>query len=268
MSGTPDARLVGKSRKMPKLAIDLGTALLLILPGFLAYRFSVMQRVDPSRRSAVWQVSEILEHSFYVHLLGIALVAAVHAALGGSTHISHLVTRGPQTFLELYFDEAVRWYVGYSLYMILASVVIGAYSLPAKVSEGIIASLGRVLRIWPFRWIPKPGDVQPQEPAWHQAFRSMVEAEANDGDPEYRSPIVFVRMKDSGDVYVGEIAAYPIALDTQSEKDFLITRSRYYRSGDFNDRLDLASFDGIGAVLLNSRDVESVRVIYRRDEDD
>ena len=63
---------------MPKFAIDVWTILLLILPGFLAYRFVVLQRADPSHRSTIWQISEILEHSLYVHLIGVFLAFVLH----------------------------------------------------------------------------------------------------------------------------------------------------------------------------------------------
>ena len=66
---------------MPRFAIDVWTVFLLVLPGFLAYRFAVLQRADPSRRSAIWQISEILEHSLYVHLIGIVLAFALHYCL-------------------------------------------------------------------------------------------------------------------------------------------------------------------------------------------
>ena len=257
---------------MPKLAIDVGTVLLLILPGFLAYRFSVLQRADPTVRSVLWQVSEILEHSLYVHLLGAALAFGLHLALGSTTHIEELIKHGPQNFLENYFAEAIRWYVGYAIYMIVASAIIGAYSLPERVSTSIPALLRASQRYRLLKWLPVPGIAYPQDPIWHYAFMgaedwtSLADTDANDSDDGF--PIVFVRMKDSGDVYIGEIASYPIVPDTQAEKDFLITDTTYYQAGNLDDELDLASVDGIGAVLLNSRDVESVRVVYRRGEDD
>ncbi len=248
---------------MPKVALDVGTVLLLILPGFLAYRFSVFQRADPADRSVIWQVSEILEHSLYVHLLGFILAYTLHfvvIALGSTTHLPELLKHGPQRFLDDYFAEALRWYVGYAIYVIAASMIIGAYNVPARVSTGMV----EVLRVFKQRrllkWIPIPGDTYRQEPIWYHTFRAMSD-ESDD------SPILFVKMKSSGDIYVGEIASYPIVPDIQAEKDFLIRKTRYYRHGNFDDELDLNSIDGIGAVLLNSRDVESIRVVYRRDAD-
>ena len=98
----------------------------------------------------------------------------------------------------------------------------------------------------------------------------MAESVASDTNSEYLPPVAIVKMKDSGDVYIGEIASYPISLDTQSEKDFLLVHATYWKDGSEapNAVLDFDPVDGIGAVLLNSRDVESVRVIYRRDGDD
>ena len=257
---------------MPKLAIDVGTVLLLILPGFLAYRFAVLQRADPTHRSVIWQVSEILEHSLYVHLLGIIFAFAIHLAFvvfGSTTHLAELLKFGPQRFLEDYFAEAIWWYVGYAIYIIVASAIIGAYNVPSRISTGMIA----LLRISP-KWrllnrLPVPGAMYHQEPIWYRTFRAMSEnlanqANADSNDSNDDSPVVFIRMKDSGDVYVGQIASYPIVSDTQSEKDFLIERVRYYPGGSFERAMDLAAVDGVGAVLLNSINVESIRVVYHQ----
>ena len=69
-------------------------------------------------------------------------------------------------------------------------------------------------------------------------------------------------MKESGDVYVGELVSYPIARDTEPDKDFLITKAHYYRGGNFEDGQDLSQIDNTGAVLLNSGNVESIRIVY------
>lgn len=257
---------------MPKLAIDVGTALLLILPGFLAYRYSVLQRADPNHRGAIWQVSEILEHSLYVHLLGIVFAFALHlafVALGSTTHLPELLRYGPQRLLEDYFAEAIVWYVGYAIYIIAASTVIGAYNVPARVSIGIPNLIRNSKQHRLMKCLPVPGIIYPQEPIWYHTFRTMAENHADtESDDSDDFPILFVKMKDSGDVYVGEIASYPIVPNIQYEKDFLITKTRYYRHGNFDDELDLNSIDGVGAVLLNSRDVESIRVVYRQGADE
>ena len=79
---------------MPLTLLNIGAILLLILPGFLAYRFAVWRRADPTSRSPLWQVSEILEYSVYVHLLGALFTIVIHfllkATLGMDTHVNVL----------------------------------------------------------------------------------------------------------------------------------------------------------------------------------
>ena len=72
-------------------ATDVGITILLVLPGFLAYRFAVARRADPTRRSPLWQLAEILEYSLYVHLLGVVILFSsliIIKALGGDIRIS------------------------------------------------------------------------------------------------------------------------------------------------------------------------------------
>ena len=65
------------------------------------------RRADPSRRSTLWQLSEMLEYSVYVHLLGVALVFAVAGLLGSAfhleSHLGELPAGKPQEFLSAYF---------------------------------------------------------------------------------------------------------------------------------------------------------------------
>ena len=74
--------------------------------------------------------------------------------------------------------------------------------------------------------------------------------------------VVSIKLKNSGDVYVGRLTSYPIVPDVEPDKDFLITQAHYYKGGNHQDSQDLAAIDGIGAVLLNSGNVESILVIY------
>ena len=74
--------------------------------------------------------------------------------------------------------------------------------------------------------------------------------------------VVSVKMKGSGDIYAGILTSYPIVPDIEPDKDFLITQTHYYKDGNYQDHQNLAEIDKIGAVLLNSGNVESIRVIY------
>ena len=70
-----------------------------------------------------------------------------------------------------------------------------------------------------------------------------------------------VRLK-SSDVYYGEVLTYPIALDTGNEKDFLIKNARLYPKGNSENEHRLFEADGIGAVLLNTANVDSIIIYY------
>lgn len=90
---------------------------------------------------------------------------------------------------------------------------------------------------------------------WHSRAAS-IQTEAGD------DVVVSVKMKGSGDIYVGRLTSYPIVPDIEPDKDFLIIQTHYYKSGNYQDGQDLTAIDEIGAVLLNSGNVESIRVIY------
>ena len=249
---------------MPSTALDVATILVLILPGFLSYRFAVWRRADPSQQSPLWQLSEIFEHTVYVHLIGVALVAAVHLllrwSLGLTSYAPMLFQEGPNAFLKTHFTEAVLWFTLYPLYVIFFSAILGAYDVPGKVSSMVVlavkqpanwlATSSRLLS-----WIPAPKDVFPQEPVWYYAFNTMSNGYTS------KIPHVLVKLK-SGDVYYGEIITYPIAPDIERKKDFLIRNARYYKDGFADNEQRLYENDGVGAVLLNSVNVDSIILYY------
>lgn len=244
-------------------ALDIVAVLLLLLPGFLAYRFAVLRRVDASRRSAVWQAAEFLEYSVYVHLIGAGLAAIIHFALGAlgiDTHIGFLVENRPEVFLAEHTTQAVLWFTLYPLYVILITPVLGAYDCPAKVSSWVVNRLAFVPYLrsklpQAFGWMPEPEAAYPLEPIWYSAFNQKTDG--------YQSkvPYVFVRLK-NGDAYYGKMASYPITSDTNPNKDFLITNARYFEKGASRIGVDLAGNGADTAVLLNSANVDSIVIYY------
>ena len=250
---------------MSPSAVNVAALLVLILPGFLSYRFAVWQRADPTQRSALWQLSEVLEHSLYVHLIGAALVGLVHLVLAFSTeqttYAPLLLKKGPHAMLNQHFAEAMLWFALYPLFVIGASTIIGSYDIPKKVSSAIIW-LVRGPSGWLqaksklLAWLPIPGTSNPQEPVWYYAFNTMS------GSYVDRIPHVLVSLK-NGDVYFGEVATYPIVLDTDSEKDFLIKYAKYYPDGQADNEQLLYEVDGVGAVLLNTANVLSILIYYQ-----
>lgn len=244
-------------------AIDLAALLIIILPGFLAYRFAVQRRADPASRSPLWQVSEILEHSAFVHIIGAALATIAISILnlmGITTHPRELFGKLPHEFLDKYFLEGILWFILYPVYIIVSSSIIGAYDTPGKVSSGIVKGVsnftGRLSRKYKaLSWIPVPQNPYPPEPIWYRAFNIMTDG--------YKAaePILIVTLK-SGDMYAGRLVSYPIVPDTESDKDFLITHAHYYKDGDLTRGQQMDSLDGVGAVLLNAANVDSIRIYY------
>ncbi|MYD52597.1 MAG: hypothetical protein F4W93_14105 [Dehalococcoidia bacterium] len=249
---------------MPKTAIDVAAVLLLVLPGFLAYRFALARRADPTRRSPLWQLAAMLEYSVYVHIVGIALVFGALWLLadifGVSSHISELPRKGPQEFLVSYFAEGVLLFTLYPVYVVFGAILMGAYDVPNWVAAGFVRSIsaltGKVGSIPGMKWVPSPRPGYPDEPIWYHAL--SVEK----GDFSGAPPLLLVRMK-RGDVYYGELASYPVLPDSQKEKDFLIKSARYYPKGDRDQEYRLHEHPGGGSVLLNTADVDSIEVYYQ-----
>jgi hypothetical protein len=248
---------------LPTSALDIGAILVLVLPGFLSYRSALARRADPSRRSALWQLSEMLEFSVYVHLLGVALVFGVTALLDSAfhleSHLSELPGRKPHEFLSAYFVEGTLLFTLYPLYVVVAAVLMGAYEAPNRAATGIVKGGGLLARgigaVPGLGWIRPPRPDFPVEPIWYDAFHV-----ATDGYAQAR-PLVMVKMK-RGDIYYGEIASYPILPDSQEEKDFLVRHAVYAPANAPGRAFRLEDQPGGGTVLLNSADVDSIQVYY------
>jgi len=229
---------------MPDSAIDVGAVLLLVLPGFLAYRSASARRADPASRSPLWQLAEILEYSVYVHILGVGLVFGILYLLGlfGITsHLSELPGMGPGEFLGLYFVEGTLLFTLYPLYVVFAALLMGAYDLPTQVNGLIVKSASvvtRAISAVPFLgWIHPPQAPYSDEPIWYYAFHATTDG--------YRKgmPLLLVKMK-LGDIYVGELASYPVLPDNEKNKDFLLHTARFYRGGDPSQEYRLTEQDG------------------------
>ena len=253
---------------MTPSALDIGAILVLVLPGFVSYRSALARRADPSRRSTLWQLAEMLEYSLYVHLLGVALVLGVSALLDSAfhleLHLNELPSKQPHEFLSAYFIEGTLLFTLYPLYVVVASVLLGAYSIPHRAATGIVKGgglLARGLGAIPYMgWIKPPSPDFPLEPIWYKAFHV-----ATDGFTRSR-PAVMVKMK-RGDIYYGVLDSYPILPDSQRAKDFLIVQAQYAPAGHQEEPYRLEDMPGGGTVLLNSEDVDSIQVYYDPVED-
>ena len=202
----------------------------------------------------------MLEYSLYVHLLGVALVLGVSALLDSAfhleLHLNELPSKQPHEFLSAYFIEGTLLFTLYPLYVVVASVLLGAYSIPHRAATGIVKGGGLLARglgaISYMGWIKAPSPDFPIEPIWYKAFHV-----ATDGFTRSR-PAVMVKMK-RGDIYYGVLDSYPILPDSQRAKDFLIVQAQYAPAGHQEEPYRLEDMPGGGTVLLNSEDVDSIQ---------
>lgn len=245
---------------MPKTALDIAAVLLLILPGFLVYRFAITRRADPAARSILWQTAEILQYSVYVHIVGVGLLFGLLFVLGHfgvESHLKELPGKSPDKFLEKHFIEGTLLFTLYPVYVVLSATIMGAYDTPNWIANLIERTTAFIARRIP--WIRPPQPAYSQQPIWYDAFHTMPRRSG-------RNPALIrllVKMK-QGDIYDGFLESYPILPDEQREKDLLLKWTWYYQDGNLNNARLLSVRDGIGAVLLNTAEVESIQVRYTR----
>ena len=202
----------------------------------------------------------------YVHLLGSIGIIGVHFALLQifrlDSGVQILVQDGPSDFLKTHSIRAVAYFTLYPIYVVVTSAALGAYGIPLKISSAIANLPDRVTRLHKsLRWFPTPQEIYPQEPVWYHAFNSMTEG--------YKSslPYVMVVLK-SRDAYFGQLLTYPIAPDTENQKDFLIKHAIFYEGGLLTEGQQLDLLDGVGAVLLNTSNVDSIKIYYHDPQED
>ncbi len=138
-------------------------------------------------------------------------------------------------------------------------MLMGAYDLPSWVTgralKGATALTKKASSTRFLRWVPSPRPAYPSEPVWYLAFDQVTDG--------FRKamPLLLVKMK-QGDIYFGELDSYPSLPDNENKKDFLLRKTRYYPGGDLEKEYWLEEQDGVGAVLLNTANVESIQVYY------
>ena len=166
---------------------------------------------------------------------------------------------GLDQYVSSHSMEAIISGLIYSVAVIVVAILMGAYDFPHWFTDRVTGSVGWLSAKWDR--IPNPKRAFPEEPIWYRAF------------PEARMPLsrstpyLLVKMK-SGDIYYGALISYPMLPDTENEKDFLITRARFYPNGDLNDENILEDAPGGGRVLLNTSDVDSIQIYSVSDETD
>ena len=215
-----------------------------ILPGFVASLFTRDHDIEPRRRSATDAIAFLLHFAVYVHAL--AITAFVLIDLRQNLHLVDIIEGPRQYFLE----QPVRgvWvYGGYLFIIMLVSPLVGTYNLPRFLPGLLVRSLRRL------KLAPRPS--LSEEPIWYSAFHQMR------GEAGKEAVRLRVRMK-SGDIYVGPLIKYPIVGDEIKDKDFLIDQVSYYPQGEVSEVRQLARSPGLGGVLLNTHEVDSLEFAY------
>ena len=227
------------------------SALVLIVvfvPGFVASAVSREIEIDSPRRSAIEAIAYLLHQALYVHLMALGIFLLLDALL--PIQLVDILENGLGDYAQ---DDPQRAMLVFGGFLILSVMILapisGSLNLPSRLPMLIIAGL-RKIKIFPGYTPPNSA------PVWYKVFLSS---------PANQPERVWVRVKmNRGDIYTGTLIQYPVAPDTAPSKDFLIENVSYYPEGD-PDRLQIMNaeaVDGFGGVLLNTKDVEAIAVVY------
>ena len=234
---------------MPDSEIGILFILVLMLPGFLVHRFVDSQRADPTQRSTVWEISQMVQYSTYIHIQGIGMLALILWILSRFFEpdlLTRILDSGLAEFVRTSPVIASGIGAGYVGYIIVTASLFGAYNVPKRFEDFLISIPGRFFT---------PNNAIPPEPVWFRAFNSLTD--------NYRlsQPYLLVNMK-GGACYFGALGSYGIVADHETSNDFMLTDTIYYPSGIDGDSYELNDTDEVGAVLLNTSNVESIHIYY------
>ena len=225
---------------------------IVVLPGWISISANQRYYARIVDQSAVMSWGILLYHAMIVHLIGVAVFAAI-VFLGqdyflGELGLDRILFDGPEDFTKKSPGTAFSVFGCYSLWMLVGSTISGVIDLPSKVTNGM-GKLARILRL-------APPPVSSDEPVWYRAL--------NLDRPDKDKPNVQVRvyMKNS-DVYVGELESYPILPNSEESKDIRLGNSILYPSGDIDSGIELDfSSHGGGGVLLNTMNISSIQYMF------
>ena len=225
---------------------------IVVLPGWISISANQRYHARIVDRSTVMSGGILFYHAMIVHLIGVAIVAAVvfirQDYFLGTLGLDRILTDGPADFTKKSPGTAFSVFGCYSLWMLVGSTMSGVMDLPSKVTTGV----GKVARI--LRLAPPP--VSSDEPVWYRALN------LDRPDKDKSNVQVRVYMKNS-DIYVGDLESYPILPDSEESKDIRLGNSILYPSGDIDSGIELDfSNHGGGGVLLNTMNISSIQYMF------
>ena len=225
---------------------------IVVLPGWISISANQRYHARIVDRSTVMSWGILFYHAMIVHLIGVAIVAAVvfirQDYFLGTLGLDRILTDGPADFTKESPGTAFSVFGCYSLWIVVGSTMSGIIDLPSKVTIGV----GKVARI--LRLAPPP--VSSNQPVWYRALNL-------DRQNKHKSNVqVRVYMKNS-DIYVGDLESYPILPDSEESKDIRLGNSILYPRGDFDSGIELDFSNHVGGgVLLNTMNISSVQYMF------
>ncbi len=230
---------------------------IIVLPGWLSISAAQLHHPRLIDRTGVMLWGMLFYHAAVVHAIGIAVSALLIFALPGcfleTLRIQSILTDGAYAFASEYPGAALALFGGYSLWMVVASVISGIVDLPAKFTYG----LG-----WLLRKSNLTSEPVNEAPVWYRALH-LARKEAEDRAQKEIQVFVSIRMK-NGDVYEGALISYPLNLpDSQEAKDIKLGKAILYPNGDHSSPVELDFSDEFGGgVLLNTANISSIQYIF------
>ena len=228
---------------------------IVVLPGWISISANQSYHARIVDQSAVMSWGILLYHAMIVHLIGVAVFAAIVFVAQdyflGTLSLDRILIDGPTEFTKTSPGTAFSVFGCYSLWMLFGSTMSGVIDLPSKVTNGM-GKLARVLRL-------AHPPVSSDEPVWYRALN----LDRNDKDKT--NVQVRVYMKNS-DIYVGDLESYPILPDSEESKDIRLGNSILYPNGDIDSGIELDfSNHGGGGVLLNTMNISSIQYVVHYD---
>lgn len=221
-------------------------ALVLLLPGFVANRLISYFSVSPERKLAPLDAA--------LSSLGVSAAILLFQALLASIALTILWSAFRTTFdrlqLNLLVEQGIADYFKEEPLLFAATVASAAVlAIVLAVVMGIYDPVGVFLRR---RLVER---AQSDKDIW---FVLLQEEKQRLGK---KYAYVEIMMKESGDIFRGAMRGFSLVPDDHGNRDVALDDVTYIPGGDVSKQLKFLGSPP-GAALLNSREIESIRVIF------
>lgn len=230
---------------------SLLTFAVIVLPGWLSITANRLYRPSDIDipKSTVMEWGMVFFHATVVNVLGAIVFWPLFALFPGlkTLGLEQILAEGPLAFAKSSPTTGFVILGLYLVWLVIGSTFSGTTNLPSGVIYGV-GWLANLARIAP--------DRLHEEPVWYSALTIDRKASGK-SNVQFR-----VRMK-NGDIYVGNLASYPILPDSTDAKDLRLGDSVLYPGGN-TDAAEALGFSnsGGGGVLLNTSNVSSIEYVY------